>query len=180
MVNAHLKDSDPVLGFSVPSMQKPLAPVGTPSSTSDPALAFPVLVSQHPVASVEPPTQETGIYAYLDYESEDEQVQHFPVKDKYIIVGRHDPKRGITPEIDLSPIDQLVTVSRQHARIRYEETFFYIEDLKSRNQTRLGELPLDPLKPQILRNGDIVWFGSIKMTFRIPGTHELPMPKRLA
>lgn len=119
----------------------------------------------------------TTVYAYLDLEKEGEPVQRIPIKDRYVILGRVDPKRGITPEIDLTPFDPQVTISRQHARIRFEKTFFYIEDLKSRNKTRLGELVLSPLKPELLQHGDVIRLGSLKLVFRIPGMHDIPIPK---
>ena len=71
-----------------------------------------------------------------------------------------------------------MTISRQHARIRYEETFFYIEDLKSRNKTRLGELTLTPLKPELLQHGDLISFGSVRLIFKIPGMPDRPTFKR--
>ena len=108
------------------------------------------------------------VYAFLCYEQEGVEIQRFAITKKDAIVGRIDPKRGFSPDIDLSPIDQKMTVSRQHARIRYEETFFYIEDLKSRNKTRLRELPLAPLKPELLRHGDVVHLGSVRLVFKVP------------
>jgi hypothetical protein len=120
--------------------------------------------------SAEP--QDEGVYAFLCLEKDGENLQLFAIKDKYVIVGRVDPKRGLKPEIDLTSIDPRMTVSRQHARIRYEKTFFYIEDLKSRNKTRLGELPLVPLKPELLRDGDVVQFGSVRLIFKVPGMPE--------
>ncbi len=119
------------------------------------------------------------VYAYLDFERSGVETQHLAITDPYIIVGRLDPKRGITPEIDLTPLDTQATVSRQHARIRFERTFFYVEDLKSRNKTRLGQLVLTPLKPELLQHGDEIWFGSLKMIFRVPGQPNIPVPKRL-
>lgn len=119
------------------------------------------------------------IYAYLDYEPESGERQRLSIKEVYVIVGRTDPKRGIVPEIDLTAFDPQATISRQHARIRFERTFFYIEDLKSRNKTRLGELVLKPLKPELLQHGDVISFGSVKMTFRIPGEQDMPVPKNL-
>jgi serine/threonine protein kinase len=116
--------------------------------------------------------QNEGIYAFLCLEKDGESLQRFAIKDKYVIVGRVDPKRGVKPEIDLTAIDPRMTVSRQHARIRYEKTFFYIEDLKSRNKTRLGELPLVPLKPELLQHGDVVHFGSVRLIFKVPGMPE--------
>src|SRR6266581_1698497 len=84
--------------------------------------------------------EEEGVYAYLYFEKEGEEARRFAIKDKYVVVGRVDPKRGLKPEVDLTSIDPGMTVSRQHARIRFEKTFFSIEDLKSHNKTRLGEL----------------------------------------
>lgn len=120
-----------------------------------------------------------ALYAYLDLEREGLPVQRIPLKDRYAIVGRIDPKRNIRPEIDLTTFDPKVTISRQHARIRFEKTFFYIEDLKSRNKTRLGELVLTPFKPELLQHGDTVWFGSVKLIFRIPGMSDIPVPQNL-
>jgi len=84
------------------------------------------------------------LLAYLSFEKEGEADQIFPIIEKSIVIGRTDPKRNFTPDIDLTGLDPAMTVSRQHARIRFEETFFYIEDLKSHNKTRLGELVLTP------------------------------------
>src|SRR6266699_1844422 len=94
-----------------------------------------------------------NVYAYLCSEKSGAEPQCFAITRKNVVVGRTDPKRGISPDIDLTAIDQKMTVSRQHVRIRYEETFFYIEDLKSRHKTRLGELTLVPLKPELLQHG---------------------------
>jgi pSer/pThr/pTyr-binding forkhead associated (FHA) protein len=82
------------------------------------------------------------------------------------------------PDIDLTKIDPKMTVSRQHARIRFEENFFYIEDLKSHNRTRLGELALTPLKAELLQHGDPLQFGSVRMTFEIPGISKPPIYKK--
>lgn len=137
--------------------------------------------TQRPAAPGGPlPPQDAAVYAYLDYEKDGEIVRRLPITEKYVIVGRVDPKRGITPEIDLTTLDPQAAVSRQHARIRFEKTFFYIEDLKSRNRTRLGELVLSPLKPELIQHGDIVCFGSLRMVFRVPGMHTPPTPQNLS
>ena len=114
------------------------------------------------------PSQE-GIYAYLSYEKDGFETASIPITEKNVVVGRLDPKRGVSPDIDLSQFDPRMTVSRQHARIRFEENFFYIEDLKSRNKTRLGELILTPLHAEMLHHGDIVRIGSVQLVFKIPG-----------
>lgn len=106
-------------------------------------------------------------YAYLYFEEEGGEERRFAIKDTYAIVGRVDPKRGLKPEVDLTSIDPDMTVSRQHARIRFWKTFFSIEDLKSRNKTRLGELTLTPLKAELLQDGDVLHFGSVQVVFKV-------------
>ena len=106
-------------------------------------------------------------YAYLYFEEEGGESRRFAIKDTYVVVGRVDPKRGLKPEVDLTSIDPGMTVSRQHARIRFWKTFFSIEDLKSRNKTRLGELTLTPLKAELLQDGDVLHFGSVRVVFKV-------------
>jgi pSer/pThr/pTyr-binding forkhead associated (FHA) protein len=65
-----------------------------------------------------------------------------------------------------------MTISRQHVRIRFEKTFFYVEDLKSHNKTRLGELTLVPFKPEIIQHGDILFVGRVRMKFEVPGRSQ--------
>ncbi|HLJ35609.1 MAG TPA: FHA domain-containing serine/threonine-protein kinase [Ktedonobacteraceae bacterium] len=117
------------------------------------------------------------IYANLCFEKEGQEVQRLAILQKSVIIGRTDPKRGIRPDIDLTIFDPNMTVSRQHARIRYEETFFYIEDLKSVNKTKLGELILTPMEPELLQHGDKLKFGSVSMVFRVPGMPDRPVIK---
>ncbi|TMD68500.1 MAG: FHA domain-containing protein [Chloroflexi bacterium] len=137
------------------------------------------LIGNSPVLSDPARTlpESANVYAYLCYEKSGVETQHFAIAKKNVIVGRADPKRGFSPDIDLTAIDQKMTVSRQHVRIRYEETFFYIEDLKSRNKTRLGELTLVPLKPELLQHGDVVHCGSVRLVFRVPGMRDSPAYK---
>ena len=133
-----------------------------------------LLMSKLSIGTVTP--ESAKIYAFLDIQQNEGVVQRIAIKENAVIVGRVDPHRGTTPAIDLTQFDTSNTVSRHHARIRLEKTLFYIEDLKSRNKTRLGELTLTPLKPELLQNGDVVSFGSVKATFRLLGTSTLPEP----
>lgn len=111
---------------------------------------------------------DAKVYAHLCYEKDGVEKQRFAILEKNVLVGRADPKRDFTPDVDLTTLDPKMTVSRQHARIRYEETFFYIEDLKSHNRTKLGELTLVPMKPELLQHGDTVRFGSVRLVFKVP------------
>src|SRR6266704_908021 len=126
------------------------------------------------IRSLEP--ESAKIHAVLDIKQNEQIVQRITLEETSVVVGRVDPNRRITPQIDLTQFDASSTVSRHHARIRLEKTHFHIADLNSLNKTRLGELTLTPLKPELLQNGDVVSFGSVKATFRLLGTSELPTP----
>ena len=121
---------------------------------------------------------EPGVLAYLYHEKSGQPPQRILIKQKEATIGRTDPKRDYKPDIDLSDIDPEMTISRQHARIRCKENLFYIEDLKSRNKTRLGELALTPLKEVLLRHGDRLFFGKVCLQFGIPGQGDLPRLKQ--
>lgn len=126
---------------------------------------------------------ELGVYAYLTYEKKgrekkSSELQRIPLLQKSVIVGRTDPKRGVSPDIDLSLFDPDMTVSRLHARISFEGSFFYIEDLKSRNKTRLGALVLAPMKPELLQHEDAIHFGRVRLRFQIPGMGSIALVKK--
>jgi pSer/pThr/pTyr-binding forkhead associated (FHA) protein len=118
--------------------------------------------------------ESAKIYAFLDIQQNEQIMQHIALKEKAMIVGRADPKRGITPDIDLTQVDHSSTVSRQHAQIRMKDGIFSIEDLGSRNKTKVGTQVLTSNKPESLKDGDVVSFGSVKATFRLLGTSSLP------
>lgn len=109
------------------------------------------------------------VYAYLCAETNGLEAQRFAVTGKDVVVGRADPKQGYTPDIDLTALDLGMTMSRQHARLRYREPVFSIEDLRSRNKTKLGELELTPKKAEQVRHGDVLQFGAVRLVFKLPG-----------
>jgi serine/threonine protein kinase len=155
------------------------SPTGNIQTTEMPEINAEDLAATIPPQSLELPLTRqpeiselptaTGIYAYLCFEYNSSDIERFPITEKDIVVGRQDPKRGIIPDIDLSNVDPRMTVSRHHAHIRFKGTFFEIEDLTSHNGTRLRELKLTPAKAEVLQHGDTVQFGSVRMTFEIPG-----------
>ncbi len=118
--------------------------------------------------------ESAKVYACLDIRQNERIIQRIVIAEDAVIIGRTDSKHGITPDIDLTPFDPLSTISRQHARIHLEDTGYYIEDLNSRNKTKLGEMALTPHKPESLQNGAVVTFGDVKATVRLLGARELP------
>ena len=126
------------------------------------------------IGQVRPESVKT--YAFLDIQQDEQVVQRIAITENTVVIGRVDPTRGIMPEIDLTPFDTTNTVSRRHARIHLEKDGFALEDLQSRNKTRLGASDLPPHELRMLSDGDAVSFGAVKATFRLLGTSELPVP----
>jgi serine/threonine protein kinase len=81
------------------------------------------------------------------------------------ILGRADPHQHLQPDINLAPYDPKRSITRHHARIIFDGGLFYIEDLKSRNKTWLGELELVPYERQLLRRHDSIQLGLLQLTF---------------
>jgi serine/threonine protein kinase len=131
-----------------------------------------IVVTPKPGKSGVAPETSDEIYAYLCYEKDGVEIERFAMTKPTCVVGRLDPKRNLSPDIDLTELDPKITNSRQHARIRFEKTFFYIEDLKSHNKTRLGELTLLPFKPEIIQHGDVLFIGRVRMKFEVPGRSQ--------
>lgn len=140
-----------------------MAPVAEAAMRVAPIEGLPAIIASTPL------TDENPILAFLSYEVDGVEKHRLAITQKNVVVGRTDPKRGVHPDLDLTPFDPKMTVSRKHARIRYEETFFHIEDLNSRNGSRLGSAKLQPFKPELLQHGDSVRFGSVTMIFKVPG-----------
>ncbi len=114
------------------------------------------------------------VYAFLDIQRNNQVVQRIEIRANDVVIGRLDPKRGITPDIDLTPFDATGTVSRRHARIHFDKDTFSIEDLNSRNKTRLDESVIPSEQPEQLHDGDTLSFGAVNATFRLLGTSMLP------
>jgi serine/threonine protein kinase len=90
--------------------------------------------------------------------------QVFPLRGQEMIIGRQDPKRHLYPDISLA--DPMI--GRRHARIRNRQGTFTVEDLHSRNRTRLNGNFLPPDEEHPLHHGDILRFGNIEMRFEQP------------
>ncbi len=86
-----------------------------------------------------------------------------PVRDK-MLIGRPDPKNGITPEINLVPYGaHMMGVSRQHAMVRTINNRVTVEDLESANGTYINEHILEPSKEYRIRDQDILRLGRLQL-----------------
>jgi pSer/pThr/pTyr-binding forkhead associated (FHA) protein len=87
--------------------------------------------------------------------------------DPVVLIGRD---RGCGVVLDD------ITVSRQHAELRREGSAFVLSDLGSLNGTYLNRTPVESA---VLHDGDTIWIGDHRMTFRSPpavGPRLLSLP----
>jgi pSer/pThr/pTyr-binding forkhead associated (FHA) protein/Mg-chelatase subunit ChlD len=74
---------------------------------------------------------------------------------------------GRDPQNDLHLTED--TVSSFHATIDFKDGYFYLEDQRSANGTRLNEQAIEANKPIRLKSGDRVKFDIYEFTFMLPG-----------
>lgn len=85
-------------------------------------------------------------------------------RDSAVVLGRTDPDTGKAPEVDLEPYDASeLGVSRKHAQIEFQEGALRITDLGSVNGTFLNGFRLNAHQSRILRDGDEVRVGQLKL-----------------
>ena len=77
------------------------------------------------------------------------------------IVGREDPSL----QIDLEGYPEGKYVSHRHAQITKIKDAFYVEDLGSSNHTYVNQIKLAQGQAEPLKEGDIVRFGKVELTF---------------
>ena len=88
-----------------------------------------------------------------------------PRRMSSVLFGRNDRLAGLVVDVDLTSEDgQTRGVSRRHARVRFVNERYLIEDLESLNGTFLNRRRLVPFVPEVLRGGDELRFGSLTFT----------------
>lgn len=84
-----------------------------------------------------------------------------------VIVGRSDQTDNFSAGLDLTELGAYqLGLSRKHARIRRNGLQLELEDTGSRNGTFVNEQRIDPHVPYVVRNGDLVRFGNMKVQLR--------------
>ncbi|MHB8598889.1 MAG: protein kinase domain-containing protein [Ktedonobacteraceae bacterium] len=89
--------------------------------------------------------------------------QVIPLTGDVMVVGRQDPILGIFPDVALAD----KTVGRRHAHLRNQHGTFTVEDLNALNKTRLNGGTLTPHEERVLKDGDILRFGSVEVRFEL-------------
>jgi len=86
------------------------------------------------------------------------------------LVGRADPVTGITPDVDLTPLDHQRSTSRRHAKLYHLGGAFYVmEEIGVMNGTFVNDKRLVTGTPVAIQNGDVLKFGLVSLTFHDPG-----------
>jgi cyclic nucleotide-binding protein/FHA domain-containing protein len=85
------------------------------------------------------------------------------------VVGRADTAAGDAPDVDLAALDSQRTVSRRHARFyRVAGADYVMEEIGVVNGTFVNGTRLATGTPAAVRNGDVVTFGLVALTFWNP------------
>ncbi len=89
-------------------------------------------------------------------------------------LGRISEGQPIMPDIDLSPYQAYASgVSRLHAVIKHEDNRVLLMDLGSSNGTYINGKRLNPNATQVLRNGDVIALGKLKIQILLKSTGTL-------
>jgi hypothetical protein len=92
----------------------------------------------------------------------------FKIMSEESYIGRWDADNGIFPDVDLDACDPEAKVSRRHARIKFSNGQYIIEDLGSTNGTFVNRgRRLIPGNPHILSDGDEIIIGKTFLRFNI-------------
>lgn len=92
----------------------------------------------------------------------------FAISEGEAVVGRADPAKSFTPDVDLGDLDTERTLSRRHARIvRTGERVVVREEPTARNGTFVNGRRLSPGEELKLEHGDRVRFGFVETLFRL-------------
>jgi CRP-like cAMP-binding protein len=79
-------------------------------------------------------------------------------------IGRHDPVTGVTPDIDLNPLDLDRTVSRRHAVVRsHEGQLTVTESNAETNGTFVNGEKLEAFREYPLANGDMLQLALVTL-----------------
>ena len=130
-----------------------------PSPAPAPAAAPPsaTLPSSAPVAAAPPPS---GRFALL-HAGSGQRFEMDSGRDEFLI-GRIDPVTGITPEINLGPLDASRSLSRRHAKlVRQGLLLFLREEVGTANGTFVNGQRLATGTSAPVKSGDKLRFGTI-------------------
>jgi len=102
--------------------------------------------------------------------SAEQEMEFFLNREGDTLVGRSDPVTGITPDIDLTPLDPQRSTSRRHAKLYQMGGHFYVmEEIGVMNGTFVNDHRVATGTPVPLQAGDTLKFGLVTLTFQAAG-----------
>jgi pSer/pThr/pTyr-binding forkhead associated (FHA) protein len=100
---------------------------------------------------------------------EDPPSEFFLNREGDTLVGRSDPVTGITPDVDLTPLDPQRSTSRRHAKLyQMSDTYYVMEEIGVMNGTYVNGNRVATGVPIAVQNGDVLKFGLVSLTFHAP------------
>ncbi len=100
---------------------------------------------------------------------EEPSAEFFLNREGDTLVGRADPVTGITPDVDLTPLDPQRSTSRRHAKLyQMSEVFYVMEEIGVMNGTYVNGNRLVTGVPMAVQSGDVLKFGLVSLTFQAP------------
>jgi pSer/pThr/pTyr-binding forkhead associated (FHA) protein len=102
---------------------------------------------------------------------DDPPAEFFLNREGDTLVGRSDPVTGITPDVDLTPLDSQRSTSRRHAKLyQMSNTYYVMEEIGVMNGTYVNGNRVATGVPIAVQNGDVLKFGLVALTFHSPET----------
>ncbi|MGH9400192.1 MAG: cyclic nucleotide-binding domain-containing protein [Thermoanaerobaculia bacterium] len=99
--------------------------------------------------------------------SADGKQEFFLNREGDTLLGRSDPVTGITPEVDLSPLDTQRSTSRRHAKIyQMSGTYYVMEEIGVMNGTFVNDNRVATGTPVRIQDGDVLKFGLATLQFK--------------
>lgn len=97
---------------------------------------------------------------------DEETLKVFPIYKEITLIGRNDPVTGHVPDVDLTELDTIRSVSRRHAKLIYNNGMFYlIEEPGTLNGTFVNNKKIQSGIQVPVKSGMIVGFGMIRLKF---------------
>jgi pSer/pThr/pTyr-binding forkhead associated (FHA) protein len=102
---------------------------------------------------------------------EEPAAEFFLNREGDTLVGRADPVTGITPDVDLTPLDAQRSTSRRHAKLyQMGDTYYVMEEIGVMNGTYVNGTRLATGVPVAVSDGDVLKFGLVALTFHAPAS----------
>jgi Mg-chelatase subunit ChlD len=110
-----------------------------------------------PLPSQGPPRGQAELIDAENVVSETEL--SIPINNKVVTIGRDDSNDIVIPKDSISSL---------HATIEYRNGYYYLEDHRSTNGTRLNNVKVNENNPMRLKSGDKIQFAIFEFRFLMP------------